>query len=143
MNGWKITIVVLTCLIAQTSNAQYRLLKKGEPNPFDSAVAVRIDRYRLETKKLNLADQLVDSLKSELFKSLESNARRDTALHTMRSQIVNLSAASTRKDQVIDDLNGNIKAMVAVLPKKNLFSRNEVWFGAGVLFTIATLVIVR
>jgi len=42
------------------------LLTKGARSPYDSAVAIRLDRYREETFKLNFGDMLIDSLAREL-----------------------------------------------------------------------------
>src|SRR5688572_25735081 len=70
-----ILVHVLTSEVtAQAVHPQYRLLVKGQPSPFDSAVAVRLDRYREETKKLAIGQQLVDSLTEEVFGLLRENS---------------------------------------------------------------------
>lgn len=56
-------ITALLLLIVQISDAQYSLMTKGQLCPFDSAVAIRLDIYRLETRKLNLGDTLINNLK--------------------------------------------------------------------------------
>lgn len=74
MNTIKLLLIIAILLsIGQTSKAQYSLMLKGQRCPFDSAVAIHIDTYRLESKKLNLADTIISNLKHQLLVKDELN----------------------------------------------------------------------
>ena len=49
-----------------SSEAQYTKIIKGQVSPYDTAVAIRIDVYRLETKKLKYGNALIDSLTANM-----------------------------------------------------------------------------
>lgn len=143
MKSWKICFVVLMCLIVPDTNAQYKFLLKGEQNPFDTAVAVRIDRYRQETTKLDLGQKLVDSLTYELFKTLQANYRKDTLLSTLGVKIAALIASNERRDNTIQlfDETFDFLADEAVKPKvtlwqKPIWNKKGTWFGLGVGTTV-------
>jgi hypothetical protein len=57
-------LIALLCLIAQISSAQYQKVTRGQTVKFDTAVAIRIDVYRLESQKMKIGRVLIDSLAS-------------------------------------------------------------------------------
>lgn len=128
---------ILFCLFALTSNAQYAKLTKGQPVPFDTAVAIRIDVYRIETKKLRYGQQLVDSLLQEI-KSLHWESKLADSL-TVLDRFTIAAQASTiqRKDSVnhlfkqdFDRLYGLVK------PEKVWYKKPEVLLWALLLTEI-------
>lgn len=67
MNTIKLILnIAILLLIGQTSKAQYSFMTRGQVCPFDSAVAMQIDTYRLESRKINLADTIIANLKEQL-----------------------------------------------------------------------------
>lgn len=116
MSNWKSVFTLLLLTTALTSEGQYFKLLKGQSSPFDTAVAIQINRYRLETVKLKLADRLVDSLISEI-KSLHRETSLDDSLHLANARtILILSKGNERKDSVNHVLQNNINAMAAIKP---------------------------
>lgn len=61
-----VLIIATLLLIALNSNAQYSLMSKGERCPFDTAVAIHIDTYRLESRKMKLADTMIVNLSDQV-----------------------------------------------------------------------------
>lgn len=86
---------------APTSNGQYyQKLLKGQPSPFDTAVAIHIDRYRDESLQLNLHQQLVDSLVREIF-SLNLEIRTGNEQFMINEELIRtLDARDLRQDSV-------------------------------------------
>jgi hypothetical protein len=124
-----ISIAVLL-LTAQNSDAQYSLMKRGELCPFDTAVAIHIDMYRVESEKLILCDTLVSGLWTELSLmrqkegSLLDMAGYYARLYALREEDVKL------KDETIVRLNLNFSD----LEKKyrlhtNFWQKNKGWIG--------------
>lgn len=106
---WKIGLILFLFLPVLISNAQdltsavhpgYRLILKGQPSPFDSAVAINLPIYRLESEKLKLGSELIDSLGQEI-RSLYQTIQISDSLYRL-SQIENraLSAAYLQKDSL-------------------------------------------
>lgn len=142
MRDWKKVFAISMYLIALVieGSAQYRLATRGETNPFDSAVIVRLDRYRAETLKFELADKLIDSLNFELRLTTLSLARRDTAIANLITRIAEQGKTIDRQQITISDLNYNIQRVLRMSQGKTilgkLLRKREFWFGAGALTAI-------
>lgn len=104
------------CLIAPSCNAQYQKLLRGQPSPFDTAVAVRIDRYRVEGLKIKLADHLIDSLLLEIKGLHREVFLGDSAARIQTLQVHLLTTATIRKDSVITWQAGAIHTMANAPP---------------------------
>ncbi len=114
-------IIVLLLLSAQTSKAQYSLMTKGQLCPFDTAVAIRIDTYRLETRKLNLGDTIINNLKQQLALNTKTIQELDTQIY-LRNEMLKI------KDQQIADKDKTIELLAIsfyIKPEESWFKRNQ------------------
>jgi len=140
MTNWKGLSVILIFLTVHGSDAQYKLLTRGEPSPYDSGVVTRLDRYREETKKFDLADKLIDSLKAEINSMSIYSFRKDTTILIMTRMNAEQTKTISRQQITIDDLNFNMKRIIRMTEGKTilgkLIRRKEVWFGAGFITAI-------
>ena len=124
-------IIALLLLIVQISNAQYSLMTKGQLCPFDSAVAVRLDVYRLETRKLNLGDSIINNLKRQLSLHSQSIESLNTRLY-LNTEMLNIKDMQiAEKDKTIELLTTNFY----IKPKDTWFKRNErtIYFIGGMV----------
>lgn len=133
---------ILTIWILQTVpifevNAQYKKLTFGQPSPFDTAVAVRIDRYRLETKKFKLADKLIDSLSWEVKSLYREVSIADSINERSDMQIYFLQKSNLRKDSIINDVNKNFKQLFEIANKK------EPWYQKYAGVAVVTVVVIE
>lgn len=123
-----ITAILLS--IALSSKAQYSLMLKGERNPFDTAVAIHIDTYRLESKKFSLADTLIKSLKEQLVLSKEIEEQQGIRINNL------LSIQAIMKEQ-LDEKNLTINRLTEMYkPKEETWwKRNQhtIYFIGGLL----------
>lgn len=112
----------------------------GEPTPFDTAVAVRIDRYRVEGLKLRLGQQLVDSLISEI-KGLTWEIKLADSIHLVdESTIRILALANARKDEANHDLKTEFDRLYGVIQDQNKwYKRPQVYLGAFVVVELLRL----
>src|SRR5688572_19750416 len=116
-------ILILAFGLNSEAFPQYEKLLKGQPTTFDTAVAVRIDRYRQEGNKLKLGEQLVDSLGKEI-----RGLRVETALHRAQEKnFINttfmLVKANNRKDSVNTLLKENFRQFSALATKQSKDSK--------------------
>lgn len=117
-------LTILSFLIAPTSSGQYQLLTRGQSSAFDSAVAIRIDRYRLEGIKLKLADTLIHKL---TFESLSRERERWIQDSTIRAQALVIHAITANligKDSTISEVNRNYN----LLYRKSIEAIPRKWF---------------
>src|SRR5688500_14284283 len=126
MHDLKKVFAISTFLIALAIEAQgqYRLVTRGEPSPFDSAVLIRIDRYRAESLKFELADKLIDSLNFELRLMTTSLSRRDTAIANLIERITRQGKTIDRQQIVIADLNYNIQRALRMQEGKTILGKH-------------------
>lgn len=124
-------ITVLLLLIVQISDAQYSLMTKGQLCPFDSAVAVRLDVYRLETKKLNLGDTIINNLKQQLALNTKTIQELDTQIYLRNEMLLIKDKQISDKDRTIELLSTNFY----IRPKDTWFKRNErtIYFIGGII----------
>jgi hypothetical protein len=118
--------LILWSLLALTSEViaqtPYTLLKFGEANPYTLAVAVEISQYRLETKKLKLADQVIDSLTNEV-KALHEQTEIAARSISDQEYTIELQSQSIKKnDDNFKELNENYKNLykLATQPQKGV-----------------------
>lgn len=132
------TVVFL--LSALSSNAQYSLLLKDQINPFDSAVAIQIDMYRLESKKMQLADTLIASLKAQLANTTELSTKLENRVALLQ-QTIDIQLKQ------IEDKNVTISRLIQATtyrPEDTWWGRNKgialfsggVVIGGGVLLLL-------
>lgn len=142
MKSWKGHTVIWIFLTVPVFNvfSQYKLLTRGQPSPYDSAVAVRLDQYRKETQKIDLGERLIDSLKAELAAMRIFVIHKDSLTFIDRATILQQARTIDRQQITIDDLNFNIQRVaklgVASTGKTilgKLFRKPEFWFGAGLI----------
>lgn len=103
---------------------------KGERNPFDTAVAIHIDTYRMETEKFNLADILIKSLKQQLVLSEEVERQQGM-------RIVNLLEIRTVMEEQLAERARTIEQLTEMYrpPDPTWWERNRhnVFFIGGVV----------
>lgn len=124
-------ITALLLLIVQISDAQYSLMTKGQLCPFDSAVAVRLDVYRLETRKLNLGDTIINNLKLQLALNTKTIQELDTQIYLRNEMLLIKDKQISDKDRTIELLSTNFY----IKPKDTWFKRNEriIYFIGGII----------
>lgn len=124
-------ITALLLLIVQISDAQYSLMTKGQLCPFDSAVAVRLDAYRLETKKLNLGDTVINNLKQQLALNTKTIQELNTQIYLRNEMLLIKDKQISDKDRTIELLSTNFY----IKPKDTWFKRNErtIYFIGGII----------
>lgn len=116
-----ILITVLSLLIGQSSKAQYSLMTRGQLCPFDTAVAIHVDTYRMESRKLNLADSVIANLQARLDVSIEATATLQSRLELDRELL-------KVREQQLAIKNKQMEALIAnytIKPKDTWWTRNE------------------
>lgn len=116
-----ILVTVILLLSAQSIDAQYSLMNKGQLCPFDTAVAIHIDTYRLESRKFNLCDSLIDLSNVRILNLTSQIGERDKQIELYSSMI-------DIKNMQIEDKNKTIHVLTqTIAPKKNdsWFERNR------------------
>lgn len=112
--------IILSTLTCLTSSAQYKLLLRGQPSLFDSAVSVELTQYRALRFKLTTAEQYIASLNSEI----DSLRAENNALHMLSGQLAQINEKQVQFQQVNEksfaDLNGKFNNLLteATKPKK-------------------------
>ena len=101
-------------LIAVTVSAQespYTLMVKGERNPYDSAVAIELPTYRFETAKLQLGDELIDSLIVEVDSLRAERLITDKVIELQEVAINKQEKALQRQDSTLSRLDKNYELL--------------------------------
>jgi len=131
----KSVFVILLLATALNSKAQYKFLLRGEPSPFDSAVAVRLDRYRVEGLKLSMGQDLIDSLVAEIY-SIQFEGKLADSIHTLDVvTIAVLNKAVQRKDSVNTVYYNNFVKLAGMPPpSKPFFKQPTTWIIAASVF---------
>lgn len=123
--------------IALNSEAQYKLLTRGQPSPYDTAVAVEIHRFRLEGQKLKVGSALIDSLNRELF-FMQGQLVFAARIRDIDSlQIESLERSSARKDSLNQVLVKSINAIPTADPK--FWTKDKIGVGVLVLLNLLLL----
>ena len=94
-------------------------MTKGQLCPFDSAVAVRLDVYRLETRKLNLGDTIINNLKQQLALNTKTIQELDTQIYLRNEMLLIKDKQIADKDRTIELLSTNFY----IKPKDTWFKR--------------------
>lgn len=126
-----ILIIAALSLIAPFSKAQYSLMTKGQLCPFDTAVAIHVNTYRLESRKLNLGDGLISNLKEQLKVSMQVNASLSNQLDMNKEMLKVREQQLEMKNKQMDLLINNYYPK----PKDSWFRRNEktIYFVGGII----------
>ena len=140
-----ITTLLLIVLISNTF-AQYTLLRKGEKCPYDTAVAVRIDVYRIESQKLTICDQFINQQNKEI-DSLKSFISNSEKIFIEQNNLYQLSLNHlSEKEKTIKELSENFDNLNALCSKKpSWINRNQFLIGltTGIATTLLTIKIAR
>ncbi len=135
--GAILTIWILATVPIFEVSAQYKKLTFGQKSPFDTAVAVRIDRYRLETQKFKLADKLIDSLSWEVKSLYREVSISDSINDRSDVQIYFLQKSNQRKDSINAVVNKNFKQLLEIANKK------EPWYKKYEGVAVVTVVVIE
>lgn len=124
-------------LLALNCSAQYVVAKKGDTVPFEKAVITNAPTFKLESRKLELQEQLVLGLRSEAAKLREAARISDAQLaieqqrHAATAQQLKLVTAAH------SSVNTKYQDSLKKLKKQNRFyNRKEFWAAAGVVVGI-------
>jgi hypothetical protein len=135
--------VLITAILLSTglsSKAQYSLMTRGERCPFDSAVAIRLDVYRLEGRKMKLADTLITNLSyragiaEEMTVSLNRQLAYATGLLQVKEDVIFTKEATIRE----------LLKQMSYVPERSWWEKNNkpVLFIGGVAVGIGGAVLV-
>ncbi len=122
------------------SYGQYALLLKRQQSPYDSAIAVQITRYRLESLRFKYCDSLVNSLKNNIFIANKEIELLNKTLYFSNQQNKILFESSARKDKINQQLQKNFDLLSKELNRKKKFYNDpKLWSVATFIFTIIIL----
>lgn len=123
-------ILALFCLNGR-SFSQYALLKFEQLCPFDSAVAVHLPAYRLETLKFKSCDSIVACVDS-MVRSYEMRiGHYEYALNYSYSLYEHEKAAVAIKEETIARLNDYNRDLNHALTSEERRNRRKWWWIAG------------
>lgn len=138
MKNW-INFTGLFLLIALSSEAQYTLLLKGQPSPYDSGVVIQIKTYRIETRHLKTADdyikslnQTIDSLNATIGVKMDINKSLQFEVKEINKNLKLSHDNFSQLGKKFDDLY-----VVATKPKKGWLKNVAIGFGLGSLTVLA------
>lgn len=116
------------------SSAQYTLAVGRVVNPYDTGVIIRIDRYRLEGRKMKAADTLIDSLVSEIKSLYIELSKGDSINLILKSENKMLSQHNAQQHETIQKIAGVFDKTEKVEPDKffkKVFRSPWFFFAAG------------
>lgn len=117
-------IIALLSLTALSSSAQYSLMMKGDKCPFDSAVAVEISTYRLESSKFDACD-IVIKLSGERISVLDSIITNQSQSIMIKDKLLSTKEEELRiKQNTIIQLTTQIQG----IPKNTWWRKNQKYF---------------
>lgn len=116
-----VIIIVILLLNVLTISAQYSLMTRGELCPFDTAVAIHIDTYRLETQKMKLADTLITNLSYQVNLLEGQNVVCNNQLSLNKNLIFLKDQEIVSKQQTINSLLNQLEYK----PEKTWWDRNH------------------
>lgn len=126
-----------------SSNAQYQQAVRGDLVGFDSAVVVRIDKYRQIRLLVQDAPQLVDSLQSALQESQTIVDNFEFVDQSYRNEIFFLEETILLRDEKLeqkDKLIHELRNQPAPVPPKDSFlakiKKGIPWLSTGVLIGV-------
>lgn len=120
-----------------TSEAQYKFLVEGEKSPFDSAVAIHLPTYRIESNLLKKYPQVVEGLQKEN-SILEGTITKVIEKETLHSEkVILLSKQLNEKNETVIALQQSVNDLNLELNKPpRWFQRKELWGGVGLIVGI-------
>jgi hypothetical protein len=111
-----LSLLLLTGFWANGQGSNYKLLTRGKPCPFDTAVAVQIKTYRLESRKFEIQDSLNTSLQAQV-KTLEAGIKKAQKISAVSDSIsevrLNLLTAKTTYATALASENQKLKSNLA------------------------------
>ena len=113
----------------------YSFMTKGQRSPFDTAVAVNLPQYRLETLKFDLCDSLITALQSITDNQNKQIFLLEERVENLRELTAAYEAQITRKNAVnVDLMNEYGRLSKSYAKERTWFKRNGKWlcFGVGV-----------
>jgi hypothetical protein len=116
MKSW-IKFIPVLILIAQTSEAQYRLAAKGERVPYDSAVITELPTWRKESAKFAAAQQYIAGLRIENDSLLRQLQIRGVLTSAHEFAISELQQSAKRNEETFSALNGKFDKLYAEATK--------------------------
>lgn len=127
-------LTIASMLSGQISKAQappkYIKVLRGQVSPFDTAVLVEINQYRLETKKLRAADALLKGYDNEIAHLYRAAADCDSLRAATTALIASKDRQIASKELTIQQLNDQFDALLKLqAPRPNWFTRNKFWIG--------------
>lgn len=128
-----ITALLLVCSqCALTSEAQYLKAKKGDVVPFPEAVITNLPTYRLETRKIRLAEQLIDSLVFEIG-TLQKELGLARQLQTLTQREADAYREGyERTDRQLLELGKKHRELADINKRRNrIWNRKELWLILG------------
>lgn len=120
--------ITIACLYPAQIFSQYLKAVRGTAVPFDTAVIIEIGQYRLETKKLRLANLLVNSYGDESA-GLYRQAIICDSLHMLDSaMIASFRRLVDSKDYIIAAQRDNMQMLLKLsVPHETWWSKNKLW----------------
>ena len=114
----------------------YSFMTKGQRSPFDTAVAINIGQYRVETMKFDLCDSLITTLQS-----ITDNQQKQ--ILTLEGRVSNLQILNGTYEMELERkalVNNQLlmeydRLNKAYSKERTWFKRNGkwLWFGAGII----------
>ena len=132
-------MIVLLLLSGQTSKAQYTKLLKGQASHYDTAVAIRIDIYRMESKRLKYGAKLIDSLTANVV-SVSKELSLSDSLGTVKDvELVKYKKVLHVKDSInlqLNTLNESYNKIANEAISKNKWHKDPKTWALTALLTI-------
>lgn len=132
-------MLMVCCLSAQLSNAQYIKAKKGDIVVFSEAVITNKPTFELESRKLKLQTDMlsarnaeVKSLRSEIseLENMNRILKQDTAALSQSLALTRVAYQETSEE--------NRQLTKIVKRQGRWYNKNAVWFFLGIGATVAT-----
>lgn len=127
-------LLTAVCLFGPVFNAQaqYTKLVKGEPSPYDTAVAVRVDVYRLETQKMVAADKVIAGQRATIDAQMRAieNAQKKSKID---AKTIKELEAQVEQDAIIkEQLHADYVALEKIANKRpSIFKSPKLWAVLG------------
>lgn len=131
-----IAFTIAFTLICQTSEAQFQLILKGKPSPYDSGVVIELPHYRVIRYKLSTADTYITALKKQV-DSLQAEVKIWDELNLKFQALDSAQELSRqRNEQSFKELNKSFDKLLSEATKpKKWYEKPIVWIGGGAIAT--------
>jgi len=143
----RITVILLFLgLCINLVKAQYIKLYYNDKCPFDTAVAIQINTYRAESRKLSLADSILSNFDKQIVEYKILNTQKDSALMFLYRINLLSDKEIDQKNRTINDLSSTFDKIVELNKKQNTwFNRNKLAIGfvSGIIATTGILILLK